>query len=105
MVANKYKLTYDDCEFEQDEIYDVDALLPYVKQLQSKFSSDTNTQEKVIKALSETDLESFIDGETYADTSSKLKKCLQICILHEGKNYILVDGCKLQPQNALKFRN
>lgn len=92
MVANKYKLTYDDCEFEQDEIYDVDALLPYVKQLQSKFDRDTNTQEKVIKALSETDLESFIDGETYADTSSKLKKCLQICILHEGKNYILVDG-------------
>ena len=92
MSANNYKLSYGTCEYEHDEIFDASSLIPFVNQLRLKFDSEENADEKAIKALSESELESFIDGETSADTSDKLKKCIQICILHKGKNYILVDG-------------
>ena len=92
MAANNYKLSHGNCEYEHDEIFDVDSVIPFVNQLRIKFASEENADEKIIKALSESVLESFIDGETYSDTSDKLKKCIQICILYKGKNYILVDG-------------
>lgn len=92
MAANNYKVSYGNCEFEHDEIFDISSLSPFVNQLCAKFCGEEDADKKIIKALSESVLESFIDGETYPNTSDKLKKCIQICILHNGKNYILVDG-------------
>lgn len=92
MAANNYRLSYGKCEYECDEIFDVNSLVPFVNQLRIKLSGEENADEKIIKVMSESALESFVDGETYPNTSDKLKKCIQICILHKGKNYILVDG-------------
>ena len=92
MAANNYKLSYGKCEYESDDLFDANSLIPFVNQLCVKFSDEENADERIIKALSESMLESFIDGETYPNTSDKLKKCIQSCILHNGKNYILVDG-------------
>ena len=92
MSANSYKLSYDDLEYESTEFYDEIPLIEYVKKLKEYFSDEEDVEQKVTNALKETLLESFIDGEEYADTSSKLIKCMQLSINHERKNYILVDG-------------
>ena len=67
-------------------------LTEYVKKLKEYFSEENDVEQKIVNALKETMLESFIDGEEYADTSSKLIKCIQLSINYERKNYILVDG-------------
>ena len=92
MSANSYKLSYDELEYESTELYDEMPLTEYVKKLKEYFSEENDVEQKVVNALKETMLESFIDGEEYADTSSKLIKCIQLSINYERKNYILVDG-------------
>ena len=92
MAANSYRVVTGDDEQNFDEFYDENALHEYITQLSSSLPSENNREEQLVQLLTKATLLSFSEANTAPDTGSPLIKCLQLSIVHQRRNYLLIEG-------------
>ena len=92
LTANNYKVHTESNELVFDEFSSEEDLVDCIRQLSELLPDGSNREERLVQILSKAMLLSYSEGNTFPDTSTPLKKCLQLSIVHQRRCYILIDG-------------
>lgn len=92
LTANSYKVTTENHELVFDEFSSEDSLLDYIRQLSALVPAGSNNEADLAQMLAKAMLCSYSEGDTSPDTNTLLTKCLQLSIVHQRRNYILIEG-------------
>lgn len=92
LTANTYKITTENHELIFDEFTSADSLLDYIRQLSTLISAGSNNEDELVQMLTKANLRSYSEDDSSPNTDSPLTKCLQLSIVHQHRNYILIEG-------------